>query len=181
MRVLIYGFGPYRQFRDNITAKIVQQLPKSDGLKKIVFPVRFDQKQFVRALSRHRPDAVLGLGQSSRRKMEVEARAVNRKRAQKADRPKRISAKGPMWLSTTLEIKAGRQARKSTNAGDYVCNYSMYVMLDHIGREHLKILFAFVHIPHHYDNRKASRFVQRVLRQCGERGRRDRLRARERS
>ncbi|HEY2918022.1 MAG TPA: hypothetical protein VGK77_03395 [Candidatus Binatia bacterium] len=166
MRVLVYGFGPYRQFRDNITAKILKILPESDALKKIVFPVRFDEKQFVRALKRHRPDIVLGLGQSSRRNMEVEARAVNRKRAQTSDRPKRISAKGPKWLPTTLEIKAGRQAGKSTSAGDYVCNYSMYVMLDHIARKNLKIPFAFVHIPHDCDWRKASRFVQRVLRQC---------------
>jgi pyroglutamyl-peptidase len=171
MRVLIYGFGPYRQFRDNITAKIIRQLPKSDDLKKIVFPVRFNRKQFVEALRRHRPDIALGLGQSSRRKMEVEGRAANRKRAQKADRPKPISAKGPKWLPTTLEIKAGRQAEKSRNAGDYVCNYSMYVMLAHIGRAKMNIPFGFVHIPHDYDRRKASRFVERILRQCGERQR----------
>src|SRR6266545_4779779 len=62
MRVLIYGFGPYRQFRDNITAKIIQQLPKSDDLRKIVFPVRFNRKQFVQTLKRNRPDAVRGRG-----------------------------------------------------------------------------------------------------------------------
>jgi len=166
MRVLVYGFGPYKQFRDNITAKILKRLPDSDGLKKRVFPVRFDEKQFVRALKRHRPDAVLGLGQSSRQKIEVEARAVNRRRTQESDKPKAICVNGPKWLRTTLEIKTGRQAGKSTNAGDYVCNYSMYVMLDHIGRENLEIPLAFVHIPHDYDWRKASRFVQRVLRQC---------------
>jgi pyroglutamyl-peptidase len=166
MRVLIYGFGPYKQFRDNITAKIIKTLPESDGLKKCVFPVRFDQKQFVRALKRHRPDAVLGLGQSSRRNVEVEARAVNRRRAREGDRPKPISARGPKWLPTTLEIKTGRQAGKSRNAGDYVCNYSMYVMLDHIAREKMNIPFGFIHIPHGYERRKAGRFVQRVLWRC---------------
>jgi pyroglutamyl-peptidase len=128
--------------------------------------VRFNRKQFVQALKRNRPDAVLGLGQSSRRNIEVEARAVNRRRTQESDQPKAICVNGPKWLRTTLEIKTGRQAGKSTNAGDYVCNYSMYVMLDHIARENLEILFAFVHIPHDYDWRKATRFVQRVLRQC---------------
>jgi pyrrolidone-carboxylate peptidase len=166
MRVLIYGFGPYRQFRDNITAKIIRQLPKSDDLRKIVFPVRFNRKQFVQALKRNRPDAVLGLGQSSRHRIEVESYAANRKRERASDRPKRISTNGPTHRRTTFEIKAGRQAGKSINAGDYVCNYSMYVMLDHIALKHLKILFAFVHIPHDYDWRKATRFVQRVLRQC---------------
>jgi pyroglutamyl-peptidase len=166
MRVLIYGFGPYRQFRDNITAKILKTLPVSEGLKKIVFPVRFDREQFVRALKRHRPDIVLGLGQSSRRKIEVESYAANRKRAAESDRPRRISLKGPKRRRTSLQINTGRQAGESTNAGDYVCNYSMYVMLAHIARAKTHIPFGFIHIPHDYDRRKAGRFVRRVLRQC---------------
>jgi hypothetical protein len=27
MRILLYGFGPYREFRDNITARIIRSLP----------------------------------------------------------------------------------------------------------------------------------------------------------
>ena len=172
MRVLVYGFGPYRQFRDNITAKIIKRLPESGDLRKCIFPVRFDPKQFVGALRRHRPDVVLGLGQSSRRKIEIEMRAANRKRAMERGRPRRISMTGPKWLRTTLEIKTGQQAGKSTNAGDYVCNYSMYVMLGHIAREHLGISFGFVHIPHDYNRQRAGRLVRRILRQCAGRARR---------
>jgi pyrrolidone-carboxylate peptidase len=171
MRVLIYGFGPYRQFRDNITAKILQSLPSFKGLKKIVFPVRFDRKQFVRALKRHRPDIVLGLGQSSRRKIEIEARALNRRRESKENQPRPISGVGPKWLPTTLGIKAGRQARRSINAGDYVCNYSMYVMLAHIARAKMHIPFGFIHIPYDYERRKAGWFVRRVLRSITARAR----------
>jgi len=69
-------------------------------------------------------------------------------------------------LLTTLKLKSGRQATRSDNAGDYVCNYSMYVMLDHIASRKLDIPFGFIHIPHDYDQRKARRFVQYVLRQC---------------
>jgi pyroglutamyl-peptidase len=163
MRVLIYGFGPYRQFRDNITATILETLPASEGLKKIVFPVRFDRNQFVRALKRHRPDIVLGLGQSSRRRIEIEARALNR-RGERKKNQRPISAVGPKWLPTTLGIKPGRQARRSRNAGDYVCNYSMYVMLSHIARAKMRVPFGFIHIPHDYERRKAGRFVRRVLR-----------------
>ena len=67
MRILIYGFGPYRRFHENITAKIIAALPKRAGLKKLVFPVRFQRAPFVQALKQHNPDIVLGLGQSSRR------------------------------------------------------------------------------------------------------------------
>jgi pyrrolidone-carboxylate peptidase len=175
MRVLIYGFGPYRQFRDNITVNILKRLPASKGLKKIVFPVRFDRKQFVRALMRHRPDIVLGLGQSSRRKIEIEARALNRRQASKK-KQRSISAVGPKWLPTTLDIKPGRQARRSRNAGDYVCNYSMYVLLAHIARARKSIPFGFIHIPHDYERRKAERFVRRVLSRIAARGERHSLR-----
>jgi pyroglutamyl-peptidase len=171
MRVLIYGFGPYGQFRDNITAKILETLPASEGLKKIVFPVRFDRTQFVRALKQHRPDIVLGLGQSSRRNIEIEAGALNRRRERKKNQRRPISAVGPKWLPTTLGINPGRQARRSRNAGDYVCNYSMYVMLAHIARAKMSIPFGFIHIPHDYERRKAGRFVGRVLRSVAARAR----------
>jgi len=37
MRLLIYGFGPYKQFKENITAKLLRRLPQRNGLKKVVF------------------------------------------------------------------------------------------------------------------------------------------------
>ena len=166
MRILLYGFGPYRQFRDNITAKVIQSLPAQSGLKKIIFPVRFERGQFISALRRHKPDVVLGLGQSSRQQIDVEARAKNRRRARRSDQPRTITLNGPKTRPTTLEIETGRWIGKSTNAGDYVCNYSMFVLLDEIARKELKIDFGFVHIPHDCDQEKASLFVQRVLRQC---------------
>lgn len=165
-RILLYGFGPYRQFRDNITAKILKSLPRQAGLKKVVFPVRFDRRQFVEAIERFKPDIVVGLGQSSRRAIAVEAQAANRRRARRADAPKLISPHGPARLRTTLRLEIGRQAAKSSNAGDYVCNFSMYVMLDHIRSHRLDIRYGFIHIPHDFAQRKASAQVERILRRC---------------
>jgi pyroglutamyl-peptidase len=166
MRILIYGFGPYRQFADNITAQIIKSLPARSGLKKVVFPVRFQRRQFISALHRHKPEVVLGLGQSACQQIEVEARAKNRRRARKSDKARAISGDGPKTRPTTLAIKSGRWIGRSMNAGDYVCNYSMFVLLDEIARKNLKIPFGFIHIPHDCDRQKASRFVRRVLRQC---------------
>jgi pyrrolidone-carboxylate peptidase len=73
-------------------------------------------------------------------------------------------SRGERFLKTTLEPKLGRQARRSANAGDYVCNFSMYVMLDHILRNRAKIPYGFIHIPHDYDPVKARRLVERALR-----------------
>ena len=165
-RILLYGFGPYRRFRDNITARIVKSLPRQAGLKKVVFPVRFHRGQFVEALVRFKPDIVLGLGQSARRRIAVESQAINRRRSGRANEPKHISLRGPQRLKTTLSLKLGDQAGKSASAGDYVCNFSMYVMLDHIRRNDLDIPYGFVHIPHDYDEKKAAGLVEKILLRC---------------
>ena len=165
-RILLYGFGPYRGFRDNITARILKSLPPQPGLKKVVFPVRFRRAQFVDAITRIKPHMVLGLGQSSRRRIDVESQALNHRRARRTDKPRIISLRGPRRLKTTLELKVGRQAQRSSNAGDYVCNFSMYVMLDHIRRKGLDVPYGFLHIPHDCDQRKATGLVQKILHRC---------------
>ena len=167
MRVLVYGFGAYRQFRDNITARIIESLPKTPRLVTEIFAVRFQRRQFIAALYRHRPDVVLGLGQSSRKKVDVETRARNCRRADMTDKLRPIFKDRPKSLPMTLKIRAGRSLRRSNDAGDYVCNYSMYVLLDAIAREPRKVRFGFIHIPHNWELDKAVQLVQRVLRQCG--------------
>jgi len=62
-------------------------------------------------------------------------------------------------LASNLKLDRDRQARFSTDAGDYVCNYSMYVILDYVKRHHLPTRFGFVHIPHDYNLAKAKRFL----------------------
>lgn len=166
-RILVYGFGPYRQFRENITAKIIKSLPSAAGLKRAVFPVRFHRSQFLEALIRHKPDVVLGLGQSARRTIEFETRAVNRRRAGRKIKVRAIRKHGPRWLPTTLNLKLGRRVKRSNDAGDYVCNFSMYVMLDQIEREEGKTQFGFMHIPHNVALPEAAQVVSGVLKKLG--------------
>jgi pyroglutamyl-peptidase len=166
MRLLIYGFGPYRRFHDNITATIVGSLSKRPGLSAVVFPVRFHRRQFITAVEHYRPDCILGLGQSTRRRIEIESQARNWRRVDKTAPRRAIFKAKPKCLPTTLDLRTGRQAAISANAGDYVCNYSMYVMLDYIAAKKLNIPFGFIHIPHNCDRRKASQFVERIFRQC---------------
>jgi pyroglutamyl-peptidase len=163
-RILLYGFGPYRQFRDNITARILELLPPQPGLMKVVFPVRFHRRQFIQALDRYKPDIVLGLGQSTRKKIEVEMRAANRKRGAKNAGARPIAARGPRWLPTTLRLTLGRAVRSSKDAGDYVCNYSMYVMLDHIRRRGQKTRYGFIHIPFDRPRRASTKLIARAIR-----------------
>lgn len=160
MRILIYGFGPYRQFRDNVTRHVLRALPSTRSLQKVVFPVRFDRGQFTAAIDKHQPDVVLGLGQCSRgRLLRVEARAVNARRSRKVEKPRKILSSGTSKLPTSLRLALGRAARPSRFAGDYVCNFSMYVMLDYLKRKGLATRYGFVHIPHDYDPKRAARIL----------------------
>jgi pyroglutamyl-peptidase len=166
VRVLVYGFGPYRNFTENITAQIIESLAPRPGLRKIIFPVRFHRKQFVDALRKPIPLMVLGLGQSARPRIEVETRAINRRRAGKASASRPITAGGEAWMPATMPLSVTRPSAKSINAGDYVCNFSMYVMLEELERQEHQGGFAFVHIPFDYDLPAACRYVERIVREC---------------
>jgi pyroglutamyl-peptidase len=164
MRLLIYGFGPYRHFQDNVTEKIVRRLRRRDGRKKIVFPVRFHRGQFLNAIKKHRPDFILGLGQCAHgERLRIEVQAVNRRRNSPGDKARPILAGGPPSLKTSIRLSLGRQGKSSNKAGEYVCNYSMYIILDFIKRHRLPIRFGFIHIPHRYDYRKAMRLVEKAI------------------
>jgi pyroglutamyl-peptidase len=167
MRILVYGFGPYRQFQTNITQRIVRKLPSSRNLKKIVFPVRFDKEQFTDAVKKYRPDFVLGLGQCpGGRLLRIERHAINRRRNDRGGKGKAIVRGGPKTLATTLRMEKlpfGRQMKISRSAGDYVCNFSMYVMLDYLRRYRPEARFGFIHIPYDYDLKRATRVVAMTL------------------
>jgi len=164
MRILVYGFGVYRSFKENVTAKIIRRLPRRRQLGKIIFPVRFHRRQFIDAVRKHDPEVILGLGQcSSGRRLRIERRAINRRRNEKSERAKPIIRGGPRQLPTSLELNIGSQARLSLNAGDYVCNYSMYVILDYLKRRRVPVRFGFIHIPHDYDSRKAKQILLKAI------------------
>src|SRR5262245_23869402 len=164
MRLLVYGFGPYREFRDNITEKILHKLPRRTGLKKIVFPVRFHKGQFISAVKKYKPDVILGLGQCSRgRRLRIEAQAINRRRNNPNGKGRPIITGEPPRLRTDLKMALGPQGKTSNKAGDYVCNYSMYVILDFIKRRRLPIRFGFIHIPQKYDDKKAIRLLEKAI------------------
>jgi pyroglutamyl-peptidase len=164
MRILIYGFGPYRQFDDNVTETIVCAFPKRQGLKTVVFPVRFHKGQFTRVLADYRPDVVLGLGQCSRGSLlRQERRAVNRRRKPSDAKTTPISAAGPPALFTDLKLSLASGSKWSRDAGNYVCNFSMYVMLDYIRHRRLPVRYGFVHVPRGYEVKQALRVLNRAV------------------
>ena len=164
MRILIYGFGVYQNFEENVTEKIIRRWPRRRQLSKMIFPVKFHRRQFIDAVRKHDPEVILGLGQCScGRRLKIERRAVNRRRNDRREKAKPIVRGGPRQLPTSLKFNLGPAARDSRNAGDYVCNYSMYVILDYVKRRRLPMRFGFVHVPHDYDPRKAMRILVKAV------------------
>lgn len=164
MRMLIYGFGVYRDFKENVTETILRRLPARRRLGKIIFPVRFHRRQFIEAVKKHEPDVILGLGQCSRgRKLRIERKAVNQWRNDKRERAWPILRDGPRDIASSLKLNIGSQARFSRNAGDYVCNYSMYVVLEYLQRRRLSTRYGFIHVPHDYDPESARRILLKAI------------------
>jgi len=164
MRLLLYGFGPYHHFQQNVTERILRGLPKQRGLKRVVFPVRFHKGQFIKAVNDTNPNVILGLGQCSRgRRLRIETKAVNRRRKDKRTKSMPIIPGGKRTLLTHFKLDRAGDARYSKDAGDYVCNYSMYIILDYLERRQLDVPFGFIHIPYRYDPRKAIRFLTKVI------------------
>lgn len=164
MRILLYGFGPYRKFKNNITERILRKIRKRRGLTKIVFPVKFNRAQFVGAVAKYSPEWIVGLGQCSRgRRLRIETRATNKRRGSQKEKARPIVRGGAPKLFTDLRPELGRHARRSRNAGDYVCNFSLYVILETLRRRRLATRCGFIHIPHAYDAGRAARLVDSAL------------------
>jgi pyrrolidone-carboxylate peptidase len=99
--------------------------------------------------------------------LRIERRAVNHRRNNKEEKGKAIVPGGPKSLTPTLQLGRtlfGGQAKSSSNAGDYVCNYSMYVVLEDIKRKSSNTRFGFIHIPHDYPLERAFRLIRRAVR-----------------
>jgi len=171
MHLLIYGFGPYLGFHDNVTEKIVRKLRKRRWFQKVIFPVRFYRSQFINVIKAYDPDVILGLGQCSRgRLLRIESTAINQRRNSKSEKARRIAADSSRRLSSNLKLSLGRHARSSKDAGEYVCNYSMYVILDFLKRRRLPVRYGFIHVPRGYDPRKATRILKRAMGDIGQEG-----------
>jgi len=161
MKALVYGFGPYGKFAHNVTTDIIRLVNRMKWAKGIVFDVRFNRKQFTEALERYQPEIVIGLGQHPRaRKIRIERRARNWKSSPSPDGTQ-IESRGPEHRYVSLKIPVAEGATITYDAGDYVCNYSMYVMCRET--EKMGAKYSFLHVPLDVDVEKASELIGTML------------------
>lgn len=167
MKLLITGFDPFGGETLNPSWEAVKALPDRIGsmeLIKLELPTAFGRSArcLTEAVTLHRPQAVLSVGQAGGRSaITVERVAVNLADAgipdndgfQPRDLP--LVPDGPAAYFSTLPVKAivealraaGIPCQVSYSAGTYVCNSVLYRAL-HLGATACPGLLAgFIHVP----------------------------------
>lgn len=168
LTVLITGFGPFPGAPFNPTAALAKSLARRrrPALSEIVriahvFPTSYAavEHELPDLIARHRPDLMLLFGLAPRTPhLRIETRARNRRSTLCADvdgmHPSMaIRAGGPAALvaqarQQPLSIAARTArvpARRSADAGKYLCNFAYWRALE-LGRNHGG-LAQFVHVP----------------------------------
>lgn len=167
MKLLLTAFEPFGGEKINAALEAMKRVRDDmDGvtLIKMVLPTAFRRcvPLVCEAVVRHRPDAVLCLGQAGGRAgMTPERVAINlddaripdNEGAQPVDAP--ILKDGPAAYFSTLPVKdmvaamhaAGIPAALSNSAGTFVCNHLMYGLMHMLKTECPQALGGFMHVP----------------------------------
>ena len=176
LSLLVTGFGAFPGTRANPSAALVQNLDKHHAARLArlgialhvrLLPVVFDSvsaqlDSICKAIS---PDAILHMGLASRRRhASIELLARNRLSPLRADAAHRLPRSaiiqpGGATRKSTLPHQAilhalqagGIRARLSRDAGDYVCNQTLYLSLARAG-----VPAGFIHIPRLQARRRKS-------------------------
>lgn len=154
--ILIYGFGPYKEFTSNVTGEIVSQLAQDKRFLCRIFDVQFDREMFEEQLEKIKPKTILGLGQCrSGELLRIEVRARNFIGEAEA---RLIEANREEFLPVSWKLPVSETCSQSDNAGDYVCNFSMWVVENWARRNSAR--FAFLHIPHEMGSQSAIDYIR---------------------
>lgn len=172
--VLVTGFGHFPGVDDNPSGRFARAVDGTtiDGVAVIgrVVPVEWRRAwpAIVEAVEAHRPAALLMYGVAvNRSQVEIERFAHNLTGASAdavgalPDSP-RIVRDAPDRLDTTLPWEAllGPQVGLSEDAGDYLCNYVMYMSVYTLCN---RVPFCgFVHVPAH-DSPGAYAVLRRMV------------------
>ena len=169
--ILVTGYEPFGGRDVNPSQQIVEALARRDvpgvTLHTAVLPVEYDVcvDVVLEEMERVRPDAVIACGLAAgRTSVTPERVAVNVKGTstdptscdnagiRKLDEP---ISDGPDGIFATLPVRAIQQAlvaagipsTVSNTAGTFVCNNTMYGILDHLRREGSSTPAGFIHVP----------------------------------
>lgn len=167
---ILFGFGAFLNVKSNITEKILSEL-HFKNIKKIILPVEYSREKIISMLfnNKNKPDYIIGLGQHYTGKLlRIERKSEN-------IFWEKIEINNEKYLSTgmiqekpdnyivNLKLPKKKFSWISYDAGFYVCNYAMYLIMDYIKKNNLQTKFAFIHIPSNYPINKAKRELKEYL------------------
>ena len=168
MKLLLTGFEPFGGSNINPSEKVALALHgRKIGLLEIIstiLPVDGEIAPIVllNEIASHMPDAILCLGEASRRPaISIERVALNLKDYRIADnRGNKISdqpvrADGPAANFSTLPVRAildrlleaGVPVELSLSAGAYLCNQVFYTLMDYLASHRMNQPAGFIHLP----------------------------------
>lgn len=172
MKILVTAFEPFGGDTVNPTQRLIEDLAreKIEGadIHTLLLPVIFDESsdKLLQAVKSLQPDAVICCGLASgRTSITPEQIAINLKEVPResvvadnaGNRPynETINPYGPDGLFTRLPIRdmveamrmKGIPASISYSAGTFICNNTMYALLDYIRLHDPQIAGGFVHFP----------------------------------
>ena len=169
MKILISGFEAFDGRETNPSALLALavknkeiKIPDEMDVEQIVLPVTFADSYLAlkNKIDKFNPDVVISFGLAAKREeISLESVAINRIDARipdnKGEQPlnQRINEAGPDTYLSTLPLagfegaitRAGVPVSVSQNAGEYVCNYLFYRLMED-NQDTLR-LCGFVHIP----------------------------------
>ncbi len=180
MKLLVTGFEPFAKSPVNPSEQVVRALSQEKiagiDLRTAILPVdrKHGPETLLRAFEQSQPDAVLCLGEASRRMaISIERVAVNlmdfrtpalqrtlcgasvadNAGTKVIDEP--IVRDGPAAYFVTLPVRAMLNsvraacvpAELSLSAGAFLCNQVTYALLHHLAQNKLKIPAGFIHLP----------------------------------
>jgi pyroglutamyl-peptidase len=159
--LLICGFGPFPESPENPSGPVAQALPAllaGMPARALTAPTAWSSAYETVAEAAEGCAAVLLLGvDPAGDHFEVEMRARNEVSLSRVDAAgarrawRRISRSGPAVARSTAPVAAmvraigreGLPARASSDAGDYLCNYTLYRLLT----ERPALVTGFLHLP----------------------------------
>lgn len=168
MKLLLTGFEPFGGIRVNPSEQVVLALARENlGAIKVqaaILPVDrvHGPAALIRAYQEHHPDAVLCLGEASKRMaISIERVAINLLDYRIPDNAgnqivdESIVRDGPASYFCTLPVRAmlnavracGVPAELSLSAGAFLCNQVTYTLLHYLAQNNLVIPAGFVHLP----------------------------------
>jgi pyroglutamyl-peptidase len=172
MKILISGFMPFGGSTINPTEKLINAIADENfagvEVKAVLLPVNYDEcvETIIKEMEAFEPDAVISCGLfAGRAAVTPERIAINVKDIapdhpfpdNKGNKPldELINQEGPDGLFTLLPVRkmVNRMIEQeipafvSNTAGTFICNNTMYGVLDYIRANHLSIMAGFIHFP----------------------------------